>query len=480
MQYTELKTTNKKTLDFYNTNPIFNFELMNDIFVDILEELAKSMSGSITTNMSSKFTKTLSDQTKELSQIKDQIKTLLIDNNTKTQTMKELNNDMLNNIIIKLFDIKKDNMNDIKQLIDKHETDNMSKIVERFDRETQKIIKEIIPTSNTQYYSQYETLIKSFYNDIKQTTNTNNVEDKYNKLFDNIEKNLINYITTTELRLNQNITEIKNIANNNYAIQDKMNGELTVFLDKYKNSSFKGALAENRIEDIINTLYPHAEINRTAQENKSGDIIMNRTDKTPILFEIKDYNRNIPTEEINKFIRDINEHKISGVFISISTGISKKHNFQIDINETNNIMVYIHNMNYDESKLKCAVDIIDTLQSQLLQFNKNDITISRKTIEQLNKDYQSFINKRTQTLNHIKESTKKTIMLVEEMELKSLNEYLSSKFSLDQTNSLKCNICNKFIGTNKKSLATHKRKCKTTIAKPATIDSTDYESSESS
>ena len=73
-------------------------------------------------------------------------------------------------------------MNDIKQLIDKHETDNMSKIVERFDRETQKIIKEIIPTSNTQYYSQYETLIKSFYNDIKQTTNTNNVEDKYNKL----------------------------------------------------------------------------------------------------------------------------------------------------------------------------------------------------------------------------------------------------------------------------------------------------------
>jgi hypothetical protein len=32
---------------------------------------------------------------------------------------------------------------------------------------------------------------------------------------------------------------------------------------------------------------------------------MYRTDKTPILFEIKDYNRNIPTEEINKFIRVI-------------------------------------------------------------------------------------------------------------------------------------------------------------------------------
>ena len=459
MQYTELKTTNKKTLDFYNANTIFNFELMNDLFVDILTELSKNMSGSITTNMSTKFTKTLSDQTKELCVIKDQIKTLLSDNHTKTQIIKESNNDMLNNIIIKLFDIKKDHIHDIKQLIDKHETDNMSKIFERFDRETQKIVKEIIPTSNTQYHTQYETLIKSFYNDIK---NTNNLEDKYHTLFDNIEKNLIHYINTTELRLNQNITEIKTLANNNFTLQDKINAELSIFLDKYKNSSFKGSLSENRIETIIHHLYPYAEIIKTAQENKSGDIIMSRPDKTPILFEIKDYNRNIPTDEITKFIRDINEHKISGIFISISTGISKKHNFQIDINDNNNIMVYIHNMNYDEFKISCAVDIIDTLHTQISLFNKNDLSISHKTIQDINKDYQTFIHKRNQTIAHIKDSTKKTLSLLEEVELKHLNEYLSSKFTLDITNSLKCPICNKFIGTNKKSLAVHKRKCKIT------------------
>jgi hypothetical protein len=44
---------------------------------------------------------------------------------------------------------------------------------------------------------------------------------------------------------------------------------------------------------------------------------MYRTDKTPILFEIKDYNRNIPTEEINKFIRVINGNNYNNLLICL-------------------------------------------------------------------------------------------------------------------------------------------------------------------
>jgi hypothetical protein len=46
------------------------------------------------------------------------------------------------------------------------------------------------------------------------------------------------------------------------------------------------------------------------------------------------------------------------------------------------------------------------------------------------------------------------------MELKNLNCYLSSKFSFKNSSTLKCTLCNNFIGTNLKSLAVHKRKCK--------------------
>jgi hypothetical protein len=54
----------------------------------------------------------------------------------------------------------------------------------------------------------------------------------------------------------------------------------------------------------------------------------------------------------------------------------------------------------------------------------------------------------------------KTIQYIEELELKNLNNYLSSKFSFKNSSTLKCNLCNNFIGTNLKSIAAHKRKCK--------------------
>ena len=179
----------------------------------------------------------------------------------------------------------------------------------------------------------------------------------------------------------------------------------------------------------------------------------------PILFEVKDYNVNVPIHEIDKFIRDVNENNISGVMLSISSGIANKNNFQIDITKNNNICIYIHNMNYDIEKIRLAVDIIDNLSNKL-KINKNNMTISTETIEQINNEYQTFILKRDMAINQIKESTKKTIQYIEEMELKSLNNYLSSKFSFKNSSTLKCELCNNFIGTNLKSLAVHKRKCK--------------------
>ena len=63
MSKTELKTTNKKILDFYNTNSIFNFDVMNELLVDVLQEITKHITGNITNNMSHKLNKTLSLQT---------------------------------------------------------------------------------------------------------------------------------------------------------------------------------------------------------------------------------------------------------------------------------------------------------------------------------------------------------------------------------------------------------------------------------
>jgi hypothetical protein len=242
----ELSTTSKKTIEFYTKHPTLNFELMNNLMVDILDELLKGMSGDMTKHMTDKLNNTILEQSKDLLAIKEQLKTIITSN-------KETNND----ITLKLYDIKKEYINDIKLLIDKHESDNILKIIDRFDKETQKLINDVIPKTNNIYYQQYENMMKTFKNDISHT----NFESKYNELFNNIEKSMIGYISTTENKIINNLSDIKLLSIQNNTTQDKVNTELMTFLDKSKNSSYKGQMAENQIECIINKIFPYAPKN---------------------------------------------------------------------------------------------------------------------------------------------------------------------------------------------------------------------------
>jgi len=147
--------------------------------------------------------------------------------------------------------------------------------------------------------------------------------------------------------------------------------------------------------------------------------------------------------------------------MSISTGICNKFNYQIDITNNNNICLYIHDMNYDADKIKLGVDIIENLYSKLKLNNKNtnEININIETLDLINQEYQKYIKKREDIIEHIKESSKKTIQYIEEIELTNLNQLLLSKYSFNNTSVLECEICKKFVGNNLKSLAAHKKKC---------------------
>ena len=70
-------------------------------------------------------------------------------------------------------------------------------------------------------------------------------------------------------------------------------------------------------------------------------------------------------EEIDKFIRDVTKNDCSGVFLSQNTGIVGKENFQIDIHNKN-ILIYIHCVNYDITKINLAINTIDVLYDKLI------------------------------------------------------------------------------------------------------------------
>jgi hypothetical protein len=442
---TELKTSSKKTLDFYNKYKNIDFIQINDIVVDLLGEIIVNINGDLTNNLSKELFKIMRNMEKELNIIKD--------------TFEKSNKDIINNILLKMYEQKSEFTNDIKLVIEKSDSHNLSKIIDKIEKEQIKLLNDIIPKTNTEYYQKYESMLKNFKNEINNSNQLNIIENKYIEMIKSIELSLLNQVNKSEERLLNNMNDVKTINILNSEIQKETNTNLTTYLNRYNNSTFKGQMAENNVEELLCKIYQSSEIIKKTKEYKTGDLILKRINMEPILFEVKDFKVNVPITDIDKFIRDVNETNISGIMLSISSGISNKKNFQIDITKNNKICIYIHNVEYDVDKIRLAVDIIDNLESKLRE-NTENITITKDIIEQINNDYQTFLLKRDLTLNHIKESTKKTIQYIEEMELKNLNNYLSSKFSFKNSSTLKCSLCNVFIGTNLKSLAVHKRKCK--------------------
>jgi predicted transcriptional regulator len=100
---------------------------------------------------------------------------------------------MKNNIVLKLYDIKKEYMDDMKLLINNNDNENIIKILDKVEKENNKLIEEIIPKSNNHYYSQYENLMKTFKEEIKKDNGQDNFEIKYNNLIKNIESSIINH-----------------------------------------------------------------------------------------------------------------------------------------------------------------------------------------------------------------------------------------------------------------------------------------------
>lgn len=149
-----LSTTRKKTLNFYNKYKNIDFEQINEQMIDVLENIINNISG----EMSNSITKDL------ILLIKDQ--------NHQITTLKTDLDLMKNNIVLKLYDIKKEYMDDMKLLINKNDNENIIKILDKVEKENNKLISEIIPKSNNQYYNQYESLMKTFKEEIKKKMGT--------------------------------------------------------------------------------------------------------------------------------------------------------------------------------------------------------------------------------------------------------------------------------------------------------------------
>tara|TARA_B110000483_G_scaffold74436_1_gene92635 strand:+ start:2625 stop:3827 length:1203 start_codon:yes stop_codon:yes gene_type:complete len=272
-------------------------------------------------------------------------------------------------------------------------------------------------------------------------------------------------LTATEERIQKEISEIKNGLMSGALI-----GDLTEFFNKYKNSSYKGQLGERQLESTLNQIFPTAEVVNTSAIRASCDFRLNRTDKQSILFETKEYDRNVNLDEIKKFVRDIELQKHHGVFLSQHSGITSKQNFQIDL-IGKCAVIYIHNVKYDPMIIRLAVDIIDNLGEKLRILNddvpENKHSFSEDVFNDICAEYNDFAQKKLMFIETLKESQKRLLSLIDDMKFPALSKIITPTVQTivhnDNTDII-CTLCNKYHTTSNKSLAAHQRRCKKKMA----------------
>jgi hypothetical protein len=240
-------------------------------------------------------------------------------------------------------------------------------------------------------------------------------------------------------------------------IKNTISEEFAEFLNK-NNSSHSSMFGENKLCYILNRIFPSSYIENTPIPS---NFILKRNNSVNILFENKQCTFNVPTIDVNNFIKSCDENNLSGIMISNTSGIATKNNFQIDINDKH-VLIYLHNANYNEDIIHTAVDVLDYLTNTITNIDPSNISpLTNEQLLDINQEFQTFLNQKETIINYIRDTNKKLIQTILDIELPTLHKYLSSKFASTNTIDLKCNICEKFTGKNNKSIASHKKTCST-------------------
>ncbi len=150
-------------------------------------------------------------------------------------------------------------------------------------------------------------------------------------------------------------------------------------LMRKQNSTIIGQDGETSTLHQLTRMFPTAEIEDTHKERGRGDFIF-KENNCIMLVETKNYKGNVTKPEIEKFYRDMDtNHDINcGVMISLTSGISAREDFQLEVREKKPI-IFLHNVLNNSNNLKLAVKLFNII----LKTNTIDLT-DREITDKIN------------------------------------------------------------------------------------------------
>jgi hypothetical protein len=438
---------------------------MNILFVDILDNLLRNTNPSLDSNVAAALLDNMKALQRQVLNIKDTVEK----NQTDIGTM----------FTLKFVDFKRDYMEDMRMILSSNANEKVAPIIKQYNDtlldKTRIMINEIIPKNQEILYKSIENTLDHLQKSINNDTNslmksslTKDVLDKFTQSLDEkFSTTLINsqsmfnsIITSTEHRISNKLTEIKDASVINNSSQSTLCTNVNDLLKKMENSSSKGKLSENILFNVLHSLHPTAQIESVGNIKETGDIIMRRRDKPIILFENKNYDKNVVQDEVRKFLRDVEHQNCSGIMLAQHYGIANKNNFEIEIHN-NNILVYLHKVEYDADKIKAAIDIIDYFKEALGDVESGNgelVNINKETLDDINKEYQNFINNKLLHIKTIKDFQQKLIAQVDDIKVPALEHFLSKLYASSSSKENTCDYCS-YVAKNVRALTAHHRGC---------------------
>ena len=352
----EMTICNKKVFDFYKNNSSLNFEQINLLCIDLFENILQDATTSINKSISSQILSECIENKNKLSELNNSL-------NTNMQLINSNLSKITSDIIIKLLDIKKDYVEEIKTIINLNSTNSNEKL------------REIIEKSNNIFIS-----------DI-----TNKIDKNNNSLISDI---------THKIDKNNNslISDITNKTdkNNNSLISDissKIDDKIHILLHQMNSESLNriSSLFENSNNHIIDKT--NILINQIIPENNKTNKQL-QEDINKFYFSITEETKRIMSDNklnnqtIIDFIKTYNERKDNELFDK------EKLDKILNHNKTEQIESFISNF---DSKYN---SLLQTIQQPILQvlsmnderINKN-INKQQETQEKMLFNLDEFLNK---------------------------------------------------------------------------------------
>lgn len=330
-------------------------------------------------------------------------------------------------------------------------------------------LQQIYP-NNEEFSKHMETMLKVFNHFIKNSK-WEFADDSAQKLEERIQDQLRNSLTENTLNLQhqmqiqmvEQLTQIEERISRPMEIEfNKFQESIDQFRGASKNATTKGKLGEMNIERQIEWYFPECEIQDTRSEAEQADYHLT-LEETTLLLEVKTYSKNVPTKEIEKFVRDLTTktHIQAGILVSSTSGIVKKPKFSYEVIASDNgpkLAVYVPNA-VDTTSGNCVSVIWAILFIlRVVQFQKQQKTFNNITEASL-EDSCEIIRHQMSWLEYLIEQNQSSLLTLEKCYRKSnaaldewVNECRKMWKNMDDILKQQVRLTKQFINEGKKEL----------------------------